>query len=183
MNPDGGNSALSDLKFDLLGIRRVMDEYRMFAVNEPCIPVQTDVRALLERAVRQYRCIRDGAEIDLVMPEAPLHWNIDAERMAEVICQLLDNGLAFSDHLTVAAQKYARVLKIVVTDQGPGVESYLKERIFEPFFSSRSGGSGLGLAIVRQIVENHGGSIVECGQPEQGACFMIELPETKEKQP
>lgn len=181
-DPGGDKAALLDLKSDLWGIRRIVDEYRKFAVNEPCIPMPTDVHALLERAVRQFRDSRDDTEIALMMPDGPLQWNIDPARMTEAIGELLDNALAVSDNVTVTAQAVPEELQIRVTDQGPGVAPDSKERIFEPFYSSRPGGSGLGLAIVRQIVENHGGTIKECGPPGQGACFVIELAKTKEKQ-
>jgi len=66
-------------------------------------------------------------------------------------------------------------LEIAVEDSGSGVPDELKEKIFEPFVSSRSSGSGLGLAIAREIVEMHGGTL-RCKNGRIGARFEIRLP-------
>lgn len=71
--------------------------------------------------------------------------------------------------------------EIRVCDQGPGVPSALRERIFEPFFrlpgaSEREGGVGLGLALVRSIAQRHGGSVHCEDRPGGGACFVLRLP-------
>jgi signal transduction histidine kinase len=71
------------------------------------------------------------------------------------------------------SQKYARVL---VADQGKGIEKVALERIFEPFFSTKKRGTGLGLAIVKQIVEQHGGTVAIESEPGQGARVTIDLP-------
>ena len=71
------------------------------------------------------------------------------------------------------AQRYARVL---VSDQGKGIEKAALERIFEPFFSTKKRGTGLGLAIVKQIVEQHGGTVGIDSEPGQGARVTIDLP-------
>ena len=61
-------------------------------------------------------------------------------------------------------------------DAGPGVPADQKERIFQPFFTSRVKGMGLGLSIVKGIVEAHRGQIREVGEPGKGARFVIFLP-------
>jgi signal transduction histidine kinase len=77
------------------------------------------------------------------------------------------NGVALE------AQKYARVL---VSDQGKGIEKVALDRIYEPFFSTKKRGTGLGLAIVKQIVEQHGGTVAIESEPGQGARVTIDLP-------
>ncbi len=70
-------------------------------------------------------------------------------------------------------------IRFEITDNGPGIPPTDKERIFENFFSQRSGnckGTGLGLGLVRKIIVAHSGSISETGTPPEGARFLIELP-------
>jgi two-component system sensor histidine kinase FlrB len=63
-----------------------------------------------------------------------------------------------------------------VVDTGPGMEPGVQERLFEPFFTTRSEGTGLGLAIVRSVVEAHGGDIRVESAPGHGSVFIVSLP-------
>lgn len=70
---------------------------------------------------------------------------------------------------------FERPVRLRVTDDGPGVDGDLTERIFAPFVSGRPGGSGLGLAIVQRAVEAHGGLVFLDSAPNVGTTFTIYL--------
>src|SRR5713226_7214095 len=72
-----------------------------------------------------------------------------------------------------AAKQRAR---IVITDQGAGMDAKIQARLFEPFFTTKKRGTGLGLSIVRQIADLHGGTIEVESEPGKGTSFRIELP-------
>ena len=72
-----------------------------------------------------------------------------------------------------APKHYAR---ITIADRGKGMDEATRDRIFEPFFSTKKRGTGLGLAIVKQIVEQHGGLISVASEIGKGSKFIIDLP-------
>ncbi len=74
-------------------------------------------------------------------------------------------------------------IQFVLHDQGPGIEESIRERLFEPFFTTRSNGTGLGLAVVDSVVRLHGGR-AWCGESfSAGAAFYMEIPGVGTAQP
>ncbi len=121
----------------------------------------------------------DAARVHLDASGAPASWRLDPTRFESVLTNLVDNALHAS---TVDAPVQVRVtheagaLVIDVRDFGPGVEPSERERIFEPFVTTRAQGVGLGLALARQIVALHGGSLRVVDVDGAGACFRVVLP-------
>ncbi len=73
-------------------------------------------------------------------------------------------------------EKDESLVRIVVSDSGPGIDPKQREKVFSPFFSMRSGGTGLGLAVVWKIVRAHGGDVFVDESNEGVAAFHIYLP-------
>jgi two-component system sensor histidine kinase FlrB len=67
-------------------------------------------------------------------------------------------------------------VEVVVEDDGPGLDPEIRERVFEPFFSTKTGGSGLGLALVRKIAEDHGGGVTLTSATGERTRAMLWLP-------
>ena len=72
-------------------------------------------------------------------------------------------------------------ISILVSDNGSGVDPNLKNKIFEPMFTTKTKGMGLGLGIVKKIIEIHKGRISYKSENKTGATFTIELPKNKTK--
>ena len=112
----------------------------------------------------------------------------DAERLAQVLSQLLSNAVKFtaegqvSVSLSLAGSCEARRQIVEVTDTGVGFDPDDAERLFQRFeqgdasFTRRFGGTGLGLAICRQMVELMDGSVRATSRPGRGATFTVDLP-------
>jgi signal transduction histidine kinase len=83
--------------------------------------------------------------------------------------------------LKVSSTNFEHKIHIQVSDNGPGIALENRERIFNPFVTTRDSGTGLGLAITQRIVQGHGGHIVLYSTPGQGTNFTICLPLTLEK--
>jgi len=78
--------------------------------------------------------------------------------------------------LRLLAYRASDALVILVSDSGPGIDSGLLDKIFDPFFSLKPGGTGLGLSISYQLVRHHGGTIVVRKNLDAGLTFEIRLP-------
>ena len=63
-----------------------------------------------------------------------------------------------------------------VRDNGPGIDTEARERLFDPFYTSKAAGTGLGLVITRKLVEAHGGAIEVSSEVGRGAEFLVTLP-------
>jgi len=114
--------------------------------------------------------------------------DVDPDRIAEVLANILDNALRHTPtggRAEVAAAGRGEQVELVVADTGEGIAPEHLERVFERFFRAdpartrTAGGSGIGLAIARAIVEAHGGRVhAESQGPGLGARFVITLPAT-----
>jgi two-component system sensor histidine kinase HydH len=117
--------------------------------------------------------------VDIQAAGAPAVFRLDADRMRQVLTNLLRNALQATDPpqpVTASVATEGGRLVYAVRDRGPGVPESERDRIFEPFHTTRLRGTGLGLAVARRIVEAHGGTIEASGHPEGGAVFRVALP-------
>lgn len=132
--------------------------------------------------------VRNGLSLNVrIEPDLPLV-KADEAQIKQALFNLLRNareamqqselGRAGSVEVTLARE--ANGVRIAVDDEGMGIESATKDKLFEPFFSTKSHGTGLGLAITREIVEAHGGSISCEARPERGTRFVIQLPKSED---
>jgi signal transduction histidine kinase/HAMP domain-containing protein len=78
--------------------------------------------------------------------------------------------------IKISTRELADAVELAISDDGPGIPPEIVDRIFEPFFSTKSGGTGLGLALTLQIIEGHGGQLRVETTPGAGATFLIRFP-------
>jgi signal transduction histidine kinase len=135
-----------------------------------------DVRVELEQRACAAR-VNLRVEADPALPRL----DVDRPLVAVALVGLAENALEAmtgGGELTLRAE-YAGggdAIAVTLTDTGPGIPVELRERIFEPFFSTKSGGTGLGVPIAREVARAHGGRIEIGDRPGGGACIRFELP-------
>jgi signal transduction histidine kinase len=159
-------SRLDDLLERLLAIVRL----------DRLTPTSTKILPWLEECITPFRNGRRDVSIDVEAPET--EWSFDEQHFSRALHNLVANAVQHTPPngwVKVTAKKENGQLEIAVEDSGSGVPKELREKIFEPFVSSRSNGSGLGLAIAREIIEAHGGTLL-CVNGSIGARFEIRMP-------
>ncbi len=120
----------------------------------------------------------DAARIRVDDSRSPSRWSLDPVRFQQVVSNLVDNALqsTASGAVEVRVAFEEDRLVVDVRDHGPGVPAADRERIFEPFVTTRAKGVGLGLAVARQVVALHQGTLDVVDAPGGGACFRIRIP-------
>ncbi|MEP4891706.1 MAG: ATP-binding protein [Aliiglaciecola sp.] len=78
--------------------------------------------------------------------------------------------------ITISCLNDSQQVSLHIQDNGPGVDTQCLNRIFEPFYTSKSHGTGLGLSVVATVAKSHGGSVTVSNMPGAGACFSLMLP-------
>ncbi|WP_088893701.1 PAS domain-containing protein [Leptolyngbya ohadii] len=150
------------------------------------------IRSLLLEAATA-KGIRLNLEIDSVDSEVPQFVIADAQKLRQVLLNLLGNAIKFTHQGSVTLRvsstppaPVAQHLQFQVIDTGVGIAAAELNSIFAPFFQANAGklsgkGTGLGLTISRKLLELMGGSITVLSAPDQGSTFTVTLPIDRSK--
>lgn len=137
----------------------------------------TELRQVIEPQMTQYGLqliVHDLCETESLMA--------DRQALCGAMLNLLENAMQASspgDQIILTSNLEEENIVLSVHDEGPGIDAALQERLFEPFFTTRSEGTGLGLAIVRGVIQSMGGSVQINSSPDTGTEFVIRLPRNK----
>ena len=148
---------------------------------------EIDVVELVSQTVAAFEVpMRDqGIAVTLHAPPTPLVLSLDKDAIGQVLMNLLDNAVKYSNgnkQVEVRVSEGNGEVRIGVRDHGIGIPAREQKKIFEKFYRVGSGlvhdvkGSGLGLAIVNHVVQAHGGRVEVASTPGEGSVFTIVLP-------
>ena len=117
-------------------------------------------------------------KLERLGPPHDLLVDVDPDLLQQVVLGLVLNAVASrpGGRVWLEAERCGDGVEIRVADDGPGVPLDLRDRVFEPFFTTREHGTGLGLAIAKQIIGAHRGTIALDERPGGGARFVVRLP-------
>jgi len=127
--------------------------------------IETPVERTISRAMELVRAHRQFQSITLAIDSTGLHSALfDPRKMERVFYNLLLNGCQAAQvcggHVGITVAEQNGDLKIQITDDGPGVDSSIRDKLFQPFVSyGKENGTGLGLTIAQKIVQDHNGSL------------------------
>lgn len=148
---------------------------------------KVDLNGLINDVVELHRGHARSVEFNLNLDSSLPEMMIDSGRMRQVFNNLIGNALQavqnetdarldLSTELTTDRDGNTEIARITVTDNGPGINEELLEKVFEPYITNKEKGTGLGLAIVKKIIEEHGGGIWANNIPDNGARITFKLP-------
>jgi two-component system, NtrC family, nitrogen regulation sensor histidine kinase NtrY len=175
---------------EIATLRRLVSEFSEFARLPEAHLSPADLGVFVREAVEAPFRPEDAGPatefpVDVVAEIEPgaLPVLIDAMLLKRCLDNLIRNGVEAvrtrareGGKVVVAARATHERAIVEVRDNGPGVPDGARERVFDPYYTTKSEGTGLGLAIVKKIVLEHGGEITCRPAPEGGACFVISLP-------
>lgn len=187
LEPAEERDFLARMRRETERIHRILKDLLQFArpaaaaKSEPLAP--GDVVQAVEDTVTLVTPQKDMKDVDVRLElEASLpRVTLGSEQLVQVILNLLLNAadaVGPGGHIVLAAHASGGRVELSVTDDGPGVPSQMRPRLFEPFATTKDPGkgTGLGLAVCRGLVEAAGGSITLDESYAQGARFVVELP-------
>ena len=162
-------------------IKRMVNEFSNFARLPEVTPTLNDLTEVIEEAISVYRTAHPHIVFKFEKINKLPIFLFDREQMKRALLNLLDNAVAsIKDRGQIDIVTFydagLKMVKIEIKDTGEGIPSELKNRLFEPYFSTKKTGTGLGLTIVHTIISDHHGFIRVRDNEPKGTVFVIELP-------
>ena len=175
-------------------IGRMVDEFSAFARMPKPVMENHDVRDIVREALFLFQVSRPDITFALDLPETPVVALSDRRLLAQAVTNLvknaseaIDSGIeadpsrANTGHVLTKVRTKGNRVQIAVIDNGCGLPAENRERLVEPYMTTRAKGTGLGLAIVQRITEQHGGTLTLADAPKrngkvEGASVRIDFP-------
>ncbi len=161
-------------------IKRVIDFSKP---SEPKL-VLTDINQPIEEAINlsSVTLRKSGIKIEKILANDLPLCHVDPLLIEEVILNLVTNATEAMKNMDgvkiikVTSSMKKNSILMRVSDSGPGVNSGLKDKIFDPFYTTKNGSTGIGLSLCHRIITDHGGSLRVSTSKLGGAEFVIEIP-------
>ncbi len=162
-------------------IKRLVSEFSDFARMPRVKKQEGDIVEMARDTLILYEEGHKHIRFNLSCRDEIPTFSFDPVQIKRVLINLLDNAVKVLPDggvisITFQLDRQDRLVKMSVTDTGPGITDQVKRRLFEPYFSTRKSGTGLGLAIANTIITEHNGAIRVFDNHPTGTVFTVELP-------
>lgn len=178
LDPEAVAEGAETILAEVASLARLVDSFSRFAKLPAHQPRPCDAAELLRQVESLYRPTHKDIAWTLDLPAEPVPVVWDGDMVKRAAINFVDNALGALQgrgRIRLALAREGEQLRLTVEDDGPGVPAADRDRLFEPYFSTKRKGTGLGLAIARRIAEDHGGEAFF--EPlEKGSRFGLRLP-------
>lgn len=166
-------------------MKRLVNEFSAFAKMPSSMPEPGDLNKVVMDTAALYRQAHAGIDYIIEVDESMPQIDIDSPQISRAIVNLLENAtttlIESNSELRNVTIKTSydpdlHIATLEIMDTGEGIPPKIKERLFEPYFSTKKTGTGLGLVIVNRIISDHNGFIRVRDNAPMGTIFSIELP-------
>ena len=177
-------SKLNVILNETMRLERLVKELREFYLPSNLTYERIDINDLLRDTYSLVKndCKRNGIKIDLIS-EGESFIEGDRDKIKQVLLNLFNNSIEAMEGggiLSIRSKLARNKVEITITDDGCGIPEKDQEKIFSPFFTTKSHGTGLGLSISKSIIESHNGTLICLKKAKgKGTVFKIILPPYK----
>jgi signal transduction histidine kinase len=176
-----GIEAATLLVQEVTRLNRSIEELLDYAKPAKLNKVTVDVNAIVKKTALLVEIDLEAQNIslDLNLTETLPAIEADDDKLNQVFLNLFLNGIQAMDSggiLTVSSHLKGKSVVVVVEDTGSGIADENQQKVFDPYFTTKSDGTGLGLALSAKIIEEHEGKIVLSSRPGEGTRVEVVLP-------
>ena len=161
------------------GMTRIANEFSSFAKMPEPKKKEIDLFVLIQNTVSLFES-EETITFNIESSENELPVNVDKEQWVQVFNNLIQNAIHALEgiqngEINISIRRENNSIFIEVSDNGCGISEEEQEKLFVPYFTTKSSGSGIGLSMVKQIIENHDGHISFVSRLNEGTTFQIKL--------
>ena len=171
-------AVMRDIVARINSLGELVDDLMLYARPRPPRPIDVHVHPVISDAITVVRRDPAGAHVTISLEgdEAAIH--VDVELIRAALVNLLLNAVQAVERGTVVVRTTvgAATVTVEIRDNGPGIPREIRDRVLEPFFTTKSRGGGLGLPIAKRSAELHGGSLSLSCPDSGGTVATLTLP-------
>ncbi len=162
-------------------IKNLVSEFSNFARMPATTPQPNDLTEVINEAVALFKASLKNISIAVIEKSKPPVFSLDKDQMKRAIINIIDNAIDAmngkgSITIETSYDGIFNIARIEIADTGCGIPQGVREKLFEPYFSTKKSNMGLGLSIVSTIISDHNGYIRVRDNYPRGTKFIIELP-------
>ncbi|HUT53996.1 MAG TPA: ATP-binding protein [bacterium] len=162
-------------------LKHLVNEFSLFARLPSTSPEPSDLHQIIREVLPLYREAHANIAFQFIEDPRLPSLELDREQMKRVLINLLDNAAASIEgegqvFIEIMYNPQLQLVRLEIRDTGQGILPHVKDRLFEPYYSTKPHGSGLGLTIVQRIISDHYGYIRVVDNEPRGTKMIIELP-------